>query len=52
MIEGIFVLPLLGLQKTLNIKSFRPNIMLGAFIYCMFRPQFSKIYANENHFLV
>jgi hypothetical protein len=27
-----------------------PNIILGAFIYCMLRPQFSKIFTNENHF--
>jgi hypothetical protein len=25
-----------------------PNIILGAFIYCMLRPQFSKIFTNEN----
>jgi hypothetical protein len=25
-----------------------PNIILGAFIYCILRPQFSKIFTNEN----
>ena len=29
-----------------------PNIILGAFIYCMLkRPQFSKIFSNETHFI-
>jgi hypothetical protein len=27
-----------------------PKIILGTFMYCMFRPQFSKIFTNENHF--
>ena len=26
------------------------KIILGAFIYCMLRPQFSKIFTNENNF--
>ena len=25
-----------------------PKIILGAFMYCMFRPQFSKIFTDEN----
>jgi hypothetical protein len=25
-----------------------PNIILGAFIHCMLRPQFSKTFTNEN----
>ena len=28
-----------------------PNIILGAFIYCMLRPQFSKTFFNETHFI-
>ena len=27
-----------------------PNIILGAFIYCILRPQFSKTFTNENQF--
>jgi hypothetical protein len=26
-----------------------PNIKLDAFIYCILRPQFSRIYTDENH---
>jgi hypothetical protein len=42
----------LGDKPSINGSSKYLKYCIGAFLYCMLRPQFSRIFTNENHFLV